>query len=79
MLVHGLLVESIDLRRLRGSAGGNDVLGSSTISSIRTVPPSSDSGLKLPCDGASSETPNEAVPMESWATTSSCSSVPPTR
>src|SRR6266511_3036824 len=27
MLVHGLLVESVDLRRLGGSAGGNDVLG----------------------------------------------------
>jgi hypothetical protein len=27
MLVHGLLVESIDRRRLCGSAGGNDVLG----------------------------------------------------
>src|SRR6266566_10013927 len=27
MLVHGLLVESIDLRRLGGSAGGNNVLG----------------------------------------------------
>src|SRR5215510_716154 len=27
MLVHGLLVESVDLRHLGGSAGGNDVLG----------------------------------------------------
>src|SRR6266487_4267916 len=27
MLVHGLLVESVDLRRLGGSAGGNDLLG----------------------------------------------------
>jgi hypothetical protein len=27
MLVHGLLVESVDLRRLGGSAGGNDFLG----------------------------------------------------
>src|SRR6266508_5163319 len=27
MLVHGLLVESVDLRRLGGSAGGNNVLG----------------------------------------------------
>src|SRR5918996_1372545 len=27
MLVHGLLVESVDLRRLGGSTGGNDVLG----------------------------------------------------
>src|SRR5688572_23050233 len=27
MLVHSLLVESVDLRRLGGSAGGNDVLG----------------------------------------------------
>jgi hypothetical protein len=27
MLVHGLSVESVDLRRLGGSAGGNDVLG----------------------------------------------------
>jgi hypothetical protein len=27
MLVRGLLVESVDLRRLGGSAGGNDVLG----------------------------------------------------
>ena len=27
MLVHGLLVERVDLRRLGGSAGGNDVLG----------------------------------------------------
>jgi hypothetical protein len=27
MLVHGLLVESVDLRRLGGSAGGSDVLG----------------------------------------------------
>src|SRR5215813_6708165 len=27
MLVHSLLVESIDLRRLSGSAGGNDLLG----------------------------------------------------
>ena len=26
MLVHGLLVERVDLRRLGGSAGGNDVL-----------------------------------------------------
>src|SRR6266540_4509242 len=26
MLVHGLLVESVELRRLGGSAGGNDVL-----------------------------------------------------
>src|SRR5260221_9109797 len=26
MLVHGLLVESVDLRRLGGSAAGNDVL-----------------------------------------------------
>jgi hypothetical protein len=29
MLVHGLLVESVDLRRLGGSTGGNDVLGDS--------------------------------------------------
>ena len=29
MLVHGLLVERVDLRRLGGSAGGNDVLGDS--------------------------------------------------
>jgi hypothetical protein len=29
MLVHGLLVESVDLRRLGGSAGGNDFLGDS--------------------------------------------------
>jgi hypothetical protein len=27
MLVHGLLVESVDLCRLGGSAGGNDFLG----------------------------------------------------
>src|SRR5215204_971796 len=27
MLVHGLLVESVDLRGFGGSAGGNDVLG----------------------------------------------------
>src|ERR671919_1114848 len=27
MLVHGLLVESVDLRRLGGSTDGNDVLG----------------------------------------------------
>ncbi len=27
MLVHGLFVEGVDLRRLGGSAGGNDVLG----------------------------------------------------
>src|SRR5918994_1822035 len=27
MLVHRLLVQSVDLRRLGGSAGGNDVLG----------------------------------------------------
>ena len=27
MLVHSLLVERVDLRRLGGSAGGNDVLG----------------------------------------------------
>jgi hypothetical protein len=27
MLVHGLLVESVDLGRFGGSAGGNDVLG----------------------------------------------------
>jgi hypothetical protein len=27
MLVYGLLVESVDLRPLGGSAGGNDVLG----------------------------------------------------
>jgi hypothetical protein len=27
MLVHGLLVECVDLRRLGGSAGGSDVLG----------------------------------------------------
>src|SRR5712692_7955413 len=27
MLVHSLLVESVDLRRFGGSAGGNDVLG----------------------------------------------------
>jgi hypothetical protein len=26
MLVHGLLVESVDLRRLGGSAGGSDFL-----------------------------------------------------
>jgi hypothetical protein len=26
MLIHGLLVESVDLRRIGGSAGGNDVL-----------------------------------------------------
>jgi hypothetical protein len=26
MLVHGVLVERVDLRRLRKSAGGNDVL-----------------------------------------------------
>src|SRR5918996_5209711 len=29
MPAHGLLVESVDLRRLGGSAGGNDVLGDS--------------------------------------------------
>src|SRR6266508_2191164 len=29
MPVHGLLVERVDLRRLDGSAGGNDVLGDS--------------------------------------------------
>jgi hypothetical protein len=29
MLVHGLLVERVDLRRLGGSPGGNDVLGES--------------------------------------------------
>src|SRR6266545_3246463 len=29
MLVHGLLVESVDLRRLGGSTCGNDVLGDS--------------------------------------------------
>jgi hypothetical protein len=29
MLVHGLLVERVDLRRLGGSTGGNDVLGDS--------------------------------------------------
>src|SRR5712664_4241611 len=27
MLAHSLLVESVDLRRLGGSAGGNDILG----------------------------------------------------
>src|SRR5260370_1898475 len=27
MLAHGLLVESVDLRRLGGSAGGNDFFG----------------------------------------------------
>jgi hypothetical protein len=27
MLVHSLLVERVDLRRLGGSAGGNDILG----------------------------------------------------
>ena len=27
MLVHGLFVEGVDLRRLGGSAGGDDVLG----------------------------------------------------
>jgi hypothetical protein len=27
VLVHGLLVERVDLRRLGGSAGGNDFLG----------------------------------------------------
>ena len=27
MPVHGLLVERVDLRRLGGSAGGDDVLG----------------------------------------------------
>jgi hypothetical protein len=27
VLVHGLLVERVDLRRLGGSAGGNDLLG----------------------------------------------------
>src|SRR5215207_9231420 len=29
MLVHSLLIESVDLRRLGGSTGGNDVLGDS--------------------------------------------------
>ena len=29
MLVHSLLVESVDLRRVGGSAGGNDFLGDS--------------------------------------------------
>src|SRR5262245_28186014 len=29
MLVHSLFVESVDLRRLGGSAGGHDVLGDS--------------------------------------------------
>ena len=30
MLIDSLLVESVDLRRLGGSAGGNDVLGDSS-------------------------------------------------
>ena len=34
MLVHGLLVESVDLRGFGGSAGGNDVLGDA----LRPVP-----------------------------------------
>ena len=45
----------------------------------RTLPPPSDSGLKFPCAGASSETQNDAPPTDSWATTSGWSSVPPTR
>ena len=44
--------------------------GSSTINSIRTVPPPTDSGLKFALSGASSETQNEASPTASWDTTS---------
>ena len=43
--------------------------GSSTISSIRTVPPPTVSGLKLKCSGDSSATQKVASsPIESWAT-----------
>src|SRR6266511_5128798 len=44
--------------------------GSSTIKSIRTVPPPTDSGLKFACGGDSSETQNVALPTASSATTS---------
>jgi hypothetical protein len=43
------------------------------------VLPPSDSGLKFSCSGDSSDTQNDASPTASCATTSSCSSVPPTR
>jgi hypothetical protein len=43
------------------------------------VPPPSDSGLKFWCGNDSSATQNAALPTDSWATTASSSSVPPTR
>lgn len=49
------------------------------MSNSRTVLPPNDSGLKFLFGGDSSATQNEALPTESWATTSSFSSVPPTR
>ena len=49
------------------------------MSSSFTVPPPSVSGLKFWCSGASSATQKDASPTVSWATTGSCSSVPPTR
>jgi hypothetical protein len=53
--------------------------GSAEMSSIRTVPPPSEGGLKLACAGDSSATQNQESPTESWATTGSWTSVPPTR
>lgn len=74
-----LRLHRVDLARARPMARSTTACGSSSISSSFTVLPASDSGLKLPLAGASSATQNEAPLTASWATTSSSSSVPPTR
>src|SRR5579863_7026671 len=50
MLVHSLLVESIDLRRLGGAAGGNDVL--SDRFDRRQFAPGEKNLRPLACEGA---------------------------
>ena len=54
MLVHRLLVERVDLRRLGGSAGGNDVLGD-RLDRCQVAPGEEDPGplaREGACDGA---------------------------